>query len=136
MAWEEKVQFYQDKVKDIRIAATMSAQDIRDVIAGIDAVMNEAFFDLSETQSDYEAQNATLQTKMSEYFLSGKDQGMSDEKAKNYSRVKANEEGYFDLKLAAERKVTFMENVVKLLSEKKFILNTSYGTIKLESDMG
>jgi hypothetical protein len=141
--WAERVEYYQGHIKEVRILPTMEGQDIRNVVAALDEVINEAFFDLSEVQADYEAANAELQTKLAEYFLEGKDTpdsgsrggGMSDEKAKSYSRVKAAEGGEVALKLEAERRLTFMENVVSLLKEKRSLLVISYGTVKFESDL-
>lgn len=142
--WNTRARFYQDVITSIKILPTMEGQDIRNVVAALDEVLNEAFFDLSEAQADYEAANASLQTKLAEYFLEGKDTpdagsrsggGMSDEKAKSYSRLKAAQSGEIALKLEAERRLTFMENVIDLLKEKRSLLLISYGTVKIESDL-
>lgn len=121
----------------------MDGQEIREVIASMDEVLNEAFFDLSEIQSEFEELNSLLQTRTSELFLEGKDTpdlssrggGMSDEKAKAYSRAKVAEKGIVDMKLGAERKLTFMKNVIDLLKEKRSLLTVSYGTVKIESQL-
>lgn len=121
----------------------MDGQEIREVVASMDEVLNEAFFDLSEIQSEFEELNSLLQTRTSELFLEGKDTpdpnsrggGMSDEKAKAYSRAKVAEEGIVDMKLGAERKLTFMKNVIDLLKEKRSLLTVSYGTVKIESQL-
>lgn len=122
----------------------MDGQEIREVVASMDEVLNEAFFDLSEIQSEFEELNSLLQTRTSELFLEGKNTpdpssrgggGMSDEKAKAYSRAKVAEEGIVDMKLGAERKLTFMKNVIDLLKEKRSLLTVSYGTVKIESQL-
>jgi hypothetical protein len=122
----------------------MDGQEIREVVASMDEVLNEAFFDLSEVQADYEELNSILQTRTAELFLQGKDTpdpgargggGMSDEKAKAFSRAQAAEEGLVAMKLEAERKLTFMENVINLMKEKRALLTVSYGTVKIESQL-
>jgi hypothetical protein len=142
-SWADRANHYETRIKDIRILPIMEGQDIRQVVAAMDEVLNEAFFDLSEVQSNYEETNAILQTRIAELFLEGKDApeggarggGMSDEKAKAYSRAKVSEEGIVAMKLEAERTLTFMENVISLLKEKRALLTVSYGTVKIESTL-
>lgn len=135
---------YEGAIKQIRILPMMDGQNVRTIVAMIDEVLNSAFFDLSKAQDEYEIANAQLQTLTSEAFLQGKDTpdagsrgggGMSDEKAKAYSRKVASDNGAVQAKLAAQRKLSFMENVVKLLQEKRALLIISYGTIKIESSL-
>jgi hypothetical protein len=142
--WDQITEYYETAVGKIRILPMLDGQNVRQIVALLDEVLNSAFFDLSKAQDEYEIANARLQTLTSEAFLQGKDTpdaasrgggGMSDEKAKAYSRKVAAESGAVDAKITAQRQLNFMENVVKLLQEKRALLVISYGTIKIESSL-
>jgi len=141
--WEERMKYYRNAIKEISIPQSIeNSSQLQMIVSAMDKVLNEIFFDLSEAEDIYDIASSAYQTRTSVYFLQGKESpgkgrggGMSDEKAKNYSRVKVDGEGYLVERQKAERVKIFMKNVVSLLQEKRNLLMISYGTTKLESKM-
>jgi hypothetical protein len=141
--WEQLSVWYQDKVKTIRIRENADPNDLRSVISRIDEVLNHAVFDYARAQYDFANNDAQLEIQTSRYFLEGKNAtretngrggiGMSDEKAKHYSRFQVEQKGFVESQAKTQYRMTFLKNIIFLMEQKRQLLMIMHGINKIEN---
>lgn len=127
--------FYRDKVTQIRIGASIDSAGIRNILAQIDELYNQAYFDALEAYAEAEKIDAEYTAAAHQFIFDGKTQGMTDEKARAHSKIELHSQGYVDKKLEASQHKEFMEAIIQLLKEKKEMVGLNYGLLKIESSM-
>ncbi len=144
--WETKEQEYETLVQDIILTPNLDANDIKVLISKLDRALSKARFDFARSKISYERiqrQNKALQK---ELFLQAKrgeaedlgDARVSDEVAKAWSEVALNraaDPSPVWVENECMRRFNFMQAVIGILDDKRQMLITDQGVLKLEASM-
>lgn len=134
--WREKEAYYERKVKEIIIPMDIDVSSLKRLISEIDALLTEAVFDYTRAKNAKEQLTRQAKTYQKQYFLYYKrEQKMSDKACDAAATSSANKEGILEQEAIAIERYNFMETVVGILRDKREMLITENGVLKLEAGL-
>lgn len=146
--WAAKEKSYEERIKEIVISPSISEQDIKEIIAKLDAIFSDAYFDYTRAKTAYERIQRKNKTLAKSLFLTAKGGGVedlgprpSDETAKAWAEAKLAEMGGDDepnplwLEEQTTARFNFMSAVIDLLNTKRQMVITDQAVLKLEASL-
>lgn len=144
--WEAREQYYINKIQTLSIPIQPVVKDIVELTSKIDALLTEALFDFSTTKRDESRISLEMKNAEAELFVTIKQNQLksggkvteNDIKGLVKKFLKSNDfsnygENVYTVFINAQDRHSFMEGVVKCLSEKKSSLIADVSMLKLEN---
>ena len=148
--WDEKENFYQTQINAISIPIAPTTGDIQQAAIAIDKLLGVARIDLAYINQKYTEYDTRLKIDEKRLFVD-----LKLNPPKDYSSLKltvdemkgvvssfiannpyaGSTRTLYDLTIETSKRYIFMQNVVKILEDKKDLLITHSGILKIESSV-
>jgi hypothetical protein len=136
--WAERLSYYQESITKISIPSVPSEVDIKQIVAKIDTLYTQVVFDYAQIKTDFEKINSTIDRCHAKSKTGSNEDARklaSIAAAENYELADGKKVNLYKIRQEIYERKEKIEAAKSIMDKKLNLLQISYGTLKMESNL-
>jgi hypothetical protein len=136
--WQRREEYYEAELKKIKVSDAPNTAEIKRISSQIDTLFTEAIFDYARAKAADDKIKGLLERTLAKYKTgkNAEERKLSAiQSAENYPLGEDKSENLYELKDETNRRMVFMDSVLNALKFKYNLVNMTYGSLKIESQL-